>query len=126
MKQCCSFTVVAVLIAFACPGCEKKASNTNVNGGGTVVSTESITVEDGKVTIGRPVVTEDVKREIYKTLNHRRKMIAAIQKNAGSSRGIKQMQDELELLTKASMSRYGISQADIDAILKEGDANSWE
>ena len=85
-----------------------------------------LTVKDGKISAGRPEVTEDVEREIYKSLNHRRKMIASIKRNSGPNRGIQQMQDELDLLTRGFMSRYSLTQAEIDEILKKGDANAWE
>ncbi len=137
MKQ--SFESMAIsLILLPCLGCENVApsrsttdnsstsSTTTANDNDWITSNDMIIVEKGKITEGRPKVTEDVEREIYKSLNYRRKMIASIKQNSGSSRGIQQMQDELDLLSKVFMSRYSLTQAEIDEILKKGDSNAWD
>ena len=108
-------------------GCGRPVSeSTPVGTGKAITSKGAITVKDGEVQFGKPKVTEDVEKEIYKSLNHRRKMIAAIQEGSGSKRGLDQMNDELELLTKGFMGRYDLTAARIEKILEKGDANGWE
>ena len=96
------------------------------NGNEGTKSSDILTIENGKITEGRPKVTESVQREIYKSLNYRRKMMGSIQQNSGSSRGIQQMRDELEILSKGFMSRYGLTQLEIDQILQKGDVRTWD
>lgn len=115
---------MVVLLAL-CMGCDNAVSPTSKSKN-QIISDSQITVENGKITEGRPVVTEDVEKEIYKSLNHRRKMMAAIKEKSGSSRGLQQMQDELSLLSKMFMSKYELSEAEISQILKKGDSGNWE
>lgn len=93
---------------------------------GGITSEGAVTIRNGKVTLGQPQLTEEVEKEVFKSLNYRRKMIASINQNSGSIRGMQQMQEELALLTRGFMSRYGLSQAEIDEILKKGEANGWK
>ncbi len=106
-------------------GCDNAVSPTSKSKN-QIISVGQITVENGQITEGRPVVTEDVEKVIYKSLNHRRKMMAAIKEKSGSSRGLQQMQDELNLLSKMFMSKYGLSEAEIAQILKKGDSSNWK
>ncbi len=138
MKQSFESMAISLILLLPCLGCENVApsrsttdnsstsSTTTANDNDWITSNDMIIVENGKITEGRPKVTEDVEREIYKSLNYRRKMIASIKQNSGSSRGIQQMQDELDLLSKVFMSRYSLTQAEIDEILKSGDSNAWD
>jgi hypothetical protein len=52
-------------------------------------------------------------------------MMAAIKEKSGSSQGLQQMQDELNLLSKMFMGKYGLSEAEIGQILKKGDSAKW-
>ncbi len=136
MKQPFESMAISLILLLPCLGCENVAPSrptsdnsstsptTTANDNDWITSNDMIIVEKGKITEGRPKVTEDVEREIYKSLNYRRKMIASIKQNSGSSRGIQQMQDELDLLSKVFMSRYSLTQAEIDEILKKGDSNA--
>ncbi len=138
MKQPFESMAISLILLLPCLGCENVApsrsttdnsstsSTTTANDNDWITSNDMIIVENGKITEGRPKVTEDVEREIYKSLNYRRKMIASIKQNSGSGRGIQQMQDELDLLSKVFMSRYSLTQAEIDEILKKGDSNAWD
>ena len=106
-------------------GCDKIGSPTS-GSNSEVVSDGSITVSNGQVTEGRPEVSEEVEKEVYKSLNHRRKMMTAIKEKSGSSAGFQQMQDEFNLLSKGFMSRYGLSEAEIAKILEKGDSANWQ
>lgn len=111
----------ALLISYA--GCKDPApSNTRSDTApkGNTQQSKGLVIE------GQPKLTEDVEKEIYKSLNYRRKMIKSIREGAGSVRGIQQMQDELDLLTKGFMGRYNLNQAEIDRILKKGESQNWE
>jgi hypothetical protein len=114
-----------VLLLTLCIGCDNAASPASKSNSQTI-SGDAITVENGQITEGRPGVTEDVEKEIYKSLNHRRKMMAAIKEKSGSSPGLQQMQDELDLLSKMFMGKYGLSEAEIGEILKKGDSSNWQ
>ena len=121
-----SLCVSIALISLACcAGCGEPKTPAKSNGV-TITSKGAITVEDGKVTEGRPKVTPEVEREIYKALNYRRKMKASIESGSGSKQGAQQMQDELNTLTKMYMGRYTLTQAEVNEILKKGDANGWD
>lgn len=132
MTKLCVTTMALLIFVLPYLGCEKpnfgdsQGSSPTANEDGWIVSDKNLTIENGKITEGRLTVTEDVEREIYKSLNHRRKMIASIKKNSGSARGIQQMQDEFELLSKGFMTRYDLTQGEIDAILAKGDSNGWK
>lgn len=117
--------VMLVVWMAVCTGCDRPGSPTSP-GSGQTVRADSATTSNRQVTLGRPDVTEEIEKEIYRSLNHRRKMMAAIAEKSGSSRGYQQMQEELGLLTKGFMSRYGLSEAEIAGILAKGDAGSWE
>jgi hypothetical protein len=119
------FLSFSVALLTLCLGCDSAVSPTSKNNE-QIISDGQITVVNGQVTEGRPVVTEDVEKEIYKSLNHRRKMMTAIKEKSGSSRGFQQMQDEFNQLTKMFMTRYGLNNAEIDQILKKGDSGNWE
>ena len=115
----------SILLLTLCSGCFNAATPTSESNT-QIVSDGAVSVANGQITEGRAVVSDDVEKEIYKSLNHRRKMIAAIQAKSGSSAGLQQMQDELNLLTKGFMSRYGLSESEIAEILSKGDSNNWE
>jgi hypothetical protein len=117
-----SFPVVLLTLCIGCDNAASPASKSNSQ----TTSGDAINVENGQITEGRPDVTEDVEKEIYKSLNHRRKMMAAIKEKSGSSSGLQQMQDELNLLTKMFMGKYGLSEAEIGEILKKGDSGNWQ
>jgi hypothetical protein len=53
-------------------------------------------------------------------------MMAAIKEKSSSSRGLQQMQDELNLISRGFMSRYGLSEAEIAQIIKKGESGNWE
>ena len=110
----------------ASPDTPSTGASSTVTGRATPGPDDILAVKDGGIHEGRPKVTENVEREIYKSLNHRRKMMASIKRNSGPNRGIQQMQDELALLTRGFMSRYSLTQQEIDEILKKGDSNAWE
>lgn len=99
----------------------KKPSNKNV-----IVSDGPITIRDGKVTFGKPELTEQDKKSIYKALSHRKRMAAAIRKNGGNQRGIQQMEDEFNLLAKGYMLRFDLSRAELDKILETGENEGWK
>ncbi|TWT94437.1 hypothetical protein [Stieleria varia] len=109
----------------AVPEIAQETSPAETNGKTTIISNEAITVENGKVTMGPPKLTEAVEREIYKTLNQKKKIIEGIQNNGGPSRGVQQMQQEMELMTKGFMVRYNITREEIDAILSKGNSSGW-
>lgn len=97
------------------------------NTGQQIVSDGIVTVEDGKVTYGRPQMTEEVERQIYKSLSHRRNLARAIEEKVpGGNRGSQQIRQEYDLLLKGHMVRYGISQGDIDSIMRKGDEQGWK
>jgi hypothetical protein len=119
-----SVLLFPVMLLPLCIGCDNAVSPTSKTNNQTI-SGGQITIENGQLTEGRIVVTEDVEKEVYKSLNHRRKMMAAIKEKSGSSQGLQQMQDELNLLSKMFMSKYGLSEAEIGQILKKGDSAKW-
>ena len=116
-----------IFLALVCLGCQESIPPAAQDPDPEwIVSDDAITADNGNVTIGHPALTEDVEREIYRSLGHRRKMIKSIGNGSGSKRGIQQMQDELNLLTRGFMSRYNLTRTEIDSILEKGDANDWK
>lgn len=92
-----------------------------------VAPREVVTVEEGKVTIGRPQVTEEVERQIYKTLNYHRTVVREIEKRVpGGNSGSEHSRQSYELGVKSYMVQYGLSEADIEAILRKGDEQGWK
>lgn len=95
--------------------------------GKVIISNGPITVEDGKVTYGPPKVTAEVEKEIYRSLSYYRNLANAIeQKVPGGNRGSQQTRQDYDIAAKSFMVRYGISEADIESILKKGDAQGWK
>ena len=127
-----SISIVTTVLLLLPGGCEKPAAEPASDTASAskesdwIVSDQMITVENGTIYEGRPTVSEEVEREIYRSLNHRRRMMSSIQKNSGPQHAMQQMSDELELLTQGFMGRYGLSRAEVDAILQKGDAAGWQ
>lgn len=130
------FTSARLVFGSACllvwsTGCEPPESASKMPGNGTSArpkqetTADYIRVRDGKIETGRPRIDEQVEREIYASLNFRRKMISAIQAKGGSQRGIQQMQEELETLTQSFMVRYSLSRQEVLDILRKGDHAGW-
>jgi hypothetical protein len=87
---------------------------------------EIITVRDGQVTYGPPKMTEEVERQLYSSLAYRRNLARSIEAQIpGGNRGGQQCWEEYHLLAKGWMARYGITEADINAILTKGDQQGW-
>jgi hypothetical protein len=92
-----------------------------------IISDQAITVENGKVTYGRPMVTADVERQIYQSLSHFRNVAQEIEKHVpGGNRGSQQSRQDYDRAKRSFMQRYGLSEGDIDAILKKGDRQGWK
>ena len=94
--------------------------------GRVIVSDGPITIENGKVTYGRPEVTEEVERQIHKTLSYYRNLAEAIERKVpGGNRGRRQTREDYETSAKIFMAKYGISRSEINAIVKKGDDQGW-
>lgn len=102
-------------------GCQR--SHADGDEPGTIVSDDTITVRYGQLVTGKPKVSEAIEREVYEALNHRRKMLAALSDQPNNGRGARQMQDELDLLTRGFMVRYDLTRAEVNQILARGDAS---
>lgn len=134
-KSCVVFGLAAILLIGGCgqsgeqPQSSESARDKDPvqNKGNVIVSDGPITIENGKITYGRPVVTEEVEKEIYKSLSFFRNLARSIEeKNPGGNRGSRQSWDDYEMARKAFVFKYGISDADMDSILKRGDDQEWK
>ncbi len=97
------------------------------NPGNVIRSEGAITVENGVVTYGAPKLTEDVEKQIYKTLSYYHNLASEIEANVpGGNRGSQQTRQDYELSKKSFMVRYQLSDADIGAILRKGDEQGWD
>lgn len=133
MKTNRGVSAIPLILLWTCFGCQPPQGSNPASQSTTAAdkideatSRSALTIDDARPNAGQREITEEIEREIYKSLNHRRKMMAAIRRNSGSQRGIQQMQDELGLLSRGFMNRYQFTEADIETILNKGDANGWE
>jgi hypothetical protein len=92
-----------------------------------IVSDGPITIENGKVTFGHPQVTEEVERQIYKSLSYFRNLANAIEKKVpGGNAGSRQSREDYNVAATVFKSRYSLSDADLDDILRKGDKQGWK
>lgn len=112
MKHSWVLTTILILLLLHCLGC--------------VESTPATNEEKNESTTSRPVVTAETEHEIYRSLNRRREMISSIENSSHSELGIERIQEELDMRTKDFMELYGLTQSQIEEILRKGDENSWE
>ena len=104
-----------------------KRESANQSNGKVITSDGPITVENGKVTFGRPEVTEQVEKDIYKSLAYRLNMAEQIEKrNPGGNQASRNMREEYQTIKKGHMGRYGLSESDITRIMKKGESKGWK
>ena len=98
----------------------------NLEQGNVIVSDGPITVENGKVTFGKPEVTESVEKEIYKSLVFRLNMAEQIEKrNPGGNSASRNMRQEHQTIKQSFMTRYELSESDIHGIMEKGEKEGW-
>jgi hypothetical protein len=109
---------VIVLLCFA--GCNKPIEQTT--GSEAPASTNNRTV-----TFGTPKVTEEVEKQIYKSLSYFRNLANAIEKKVpGGNAGSRQSRQDYTTAATSFKLQYGITDADLDAIINKGDAQGWK
>lgn len=79
-------------------------------------------MNNGKVTIGELKITEEDEKQIYKSLSSKRNLAKAVPKENVKQ----QLMQEYDLIKKGFMSKFKLTEADIEAILKKGDDNGWK
>ena len=97
---------------------------TEVRPGTKIVTDKAVTVRDGQVNYGDPVVDESVEKKIYRNVSQKRKLLAVLEKNGAP--GAQQIREENELMIRVYKARYQLTEAQIEAILKKGKALGWK
>jgi len=128
-------TAFILLFSFGCSDAETKSTSGGLSrrsaaaepNENVIVSDGSVTIRDGEVTYGPPPFTEDDERKIYKSLSYHLNLAEAIERRVpGGNNGSRQSRETHALALRMFKAQYGLTDAEIQAIMQKGRANGWE